>query len=162
MVLELKVPHGTSLEALADVAPVFCSYIISFVYVAIYWNNHHHMLHAAHKVTGGVLWNNMHLLFWLSLIPFVTGWMGENHFEALPVAVYGFVLMMAGIAYYFLAHCLAAVHGKNSTIAQALGRDKKGIISVVTYAIGIPLCFINSWIGFGLYATVAAMWFIPD
>jgi len=162
MVLELKVPHGTDLNALKPLLPVFISYILSFLYIGIYWNNHHHMLHAAHKVTGAILWNNMHLLFWLSLVPFVTGWMGENHFAALPVAVYGFILLMAGVAYYFLAHCLAGVHGKDSTIAKALGRDRKGIISVVIYAIGIPLCFVNAWIGFALYACVAGIWFIPD
>jgi uncharacterized membrane protein len=162
MVLELKVPHGTDWAALKPLLPVFISYVLSFIYIGIYWNNHHHMLHATNKVTGSILWNNLHLLFWLSLVPFVTGWMGENHFAALPVALYGFVLLMAGVAYYFLAHCLAGVHGKDSTIAQALGRDKKGIASVVIYAIGIPLCFVNPWIGFGLYTIVAGIWFIPD
>jgi uncharacterized membrane protein len=162
MVLELKIPHGTDFTALKPLLPVFISYVLSFLYIGIYWNNHHHMLHAAHKVTGGILWNNMHLLFWLSLVPFVTGWMGENNFASLPVALYGFVLLMAGVAYYFLAHCLAGVHGKDSTIAQAIGRDKKGIASVVLYAIGIPLCFVNPWIGFGIYAVVACIWFIPD
>jgi uncharacterized membrane protein len=162
MVLELKIPHGSDFTALKPLIPAFISYVLSFVYIGIYWNNHHHMLHAAHKVTGGVMWTNMHLLFWLSLVPFVTGWMGENHFAALPVAVYGFVLLMAGVAYYFLAHCLAGVHGKESTLAQALGKDWKGILSVIVYAIGIPLCFVDPWIGFALYAIVAGVWFIPD
>jgi uncharacterized membrane protein len=162
MVLELKIPHGANIASLEPLLPKFVSYILSFLYIGIYWNNHHHMMHAVNKVTGAVLWTNMHLLFWLSLVPFVTGWMGENHFAALPVAVYGFVLLMAGVAYYFLAHCLAGVHGKDSTIARALGKDWKGILSVVVYAIGIIVSFANSWIGFGLYAIVAGVWFIPD
>jgi uncharacterized membrane protein len=162
MVLEMKIPHGKELSDLKPLAPVFTSYVLSFLYIGIYWNNHHHMMHAADKVTGSILWTNIHLLFWLSLVPFVTGWMGENNFATWPVAVYGFVLMMAGVAYYFLAHALANAHGKNSTIAQALGRDKKGIASVILYALGIGLTFVNAWIGFAVYTVVAGIWFIPD
>ena len=162
MVLEMKVPHGSSLSDLKPVLPVFISYILSFVNIGIYWNNHHHMMHAARLVNGTVLWTNIHLLFWLSLIPFVTGWMGENNFTTLPVALYGVVLLMAGVAYYFLAHCLADLHGKDSTLAKALGDDRKGKISVIIYAIAIGLCFLNPLIAFGLYVLVAAIWFIPD
>jgi uncharacterized membrane protein len=162
MVLEIKVPHGSSLLSLKPLLPVFLSYILSFINIGIYWNNHHHMMHAAHKVSGGVLWTNAHLLFWLSLIPFTSGWMGENHFATWPVVFYGLVLMLAGIAYYFLAHCLIDVHGKDSDFAKAIGRDRKGIISVLIYALGIGLSFINPFIGFGLYVLVAAIWFVPD
>src|SRR5215216_4864863 len=140
MVLEMKVPHGDTLSSLQPLWPVFLSYILSFIYIGIYWNNHHHMIHAAHRVNGAVLWTNMHLLFWLSLTPFVTGWMGENNFTTWPVVLYGFVLLMAAIAYYFLAHCLATLHGKDSVIASALGRDRKGKISVFIYAAAIGLC----------------------
>lgn len=162
MVLEMKVPHGDSLEALKPTLPVFISYILSFVYIGIYWNNHHHMMHAVHKVNGTVLWTNIHLLFWLSLVPFATAWMGENHFTKWPVVLYGFVLMMAGIAYYFLAHCLAGIHGKDSTLAEALGKDWKGISSVVIYIVGIGLSFVNPMLGLSAYVLVACMWFIPD
>ena len=162
MVLEMKVPHGDSLESLKPLLPVFVSYILSFIYIGIYWNNHHHMLHAAKHVNGKTLWANIHLLFWLSLVPFVTGWMGENNFAIWPVAVYGMVLLMAAVAYYFLAHSLAALHGKNSTLAEAFGRDWKGIISVIIYAVGIGLSFINPWLGFTMYILVAGIWFIPD
>ncbi len=162
MVLEMKVPHGDSLEALKPTLPVFISYILSFVYIGIYWNNHHHMMHAVHKVSGTVLWTNIHLLFWLSLVPFATAWMGENHFTKWPVVLYGFVLMMAGIAYYFLAHCLAGIHGKDSTLAEALGKDWKGISSVVIYIVGIGLSFVNPMLGLSAYVLVACMWFIPD
>jgi len=162
MVLEMKVPHGDSLASLKPLLPVFLSYILSFVYIGIYWNNHHHMLHVTRQVNGKALWANMHLLFWLSLVPFVTGWMGENNFAKLPVTVYGFVLMMAGVAYYILAHTLAGLHGKDSTLAVALGKDRKGILSVVLYAIGIGLCFINPWLGFFIYVCVAVIWFVPD
>ena len=162
MVLEMKVPHGASLESLKPLLPVFLSYILSFINIAIYWNNHHHMMHAVKHVNGSVLWANVHLLFWLSLFPFVTGWMGENNFDTWPVALYGMVSFMAGVAYYLLAHCLAALHGKDSTLAVALGSDRKGILSVVIYAIGIGLSFINPWWGLALYFVVAAMWFIPD
>jgi uncharacterized membrane protein len=162
MVLELKVPHGDSFADIKPLLPVFLSYVLSFIYVAIYWNNHHHMLQAAEIVNGSVLWANAHLLFWLSLIPFASGWMGENHFASLPVAVYGFILTMAGIAYYFLAHCLIDLHGKNSTLAIAIGKDKKGIASVIIYPIGMALAFYNHWLGFAAYVCVAAIWFIPD
>jgi uncharacterized membrane protein len=162
MVLEMKVPHGYSWADLGPVLPVFLSYILSFVNVGIYWNNHHHMLHAAKIVNGAVLWANTYLLFWLSLIPFVSGWMGENHFATLPVALYGFVLLMAGVAYYLLAHCLIDLHGKKSTLAIAIGNDKKGIASVIIYTIGIGFSFINQWLGFAMYVVVAIMWFIPD
>ncbi len=162
MVLELKVPEEPTFEAVLAVLPLFAAYLLAFVYVAIYWNNHHHMMHAAHQVNGKVLWYNIHLLFWLSLVPFVTSWMGENHFTTWPVALYGFVLLMAGIAYYFLAHSLVSHHGKESTFAQALGGDRKGKISVVAYIIGISLSFIHPYIGFAIYVLVAALWFIPD
>jgi TMEM175 potassium channel family protein len=162
MVLEMKVPHGTDLEALAPIVPVFVTYVLSFVYVAIYWNNHHHLMHTVQHVNGAVLWANMHLLFWLSLVPFVTGWMSENHYEALPVALYGGVLVCAGIAYDLLAHCLVSTHGPDSAIARSLGADYKGKISVVIYAVAIPLAFVRWWIAFGLYVLVAALWFVPD
>lgn len=162
MVLEMKVPHGNSLEDLKPIIPVLISYVLSFVYIGIYWNNHHHMLHAAHKVTGSVLWFNIHLLFWLSLVPFATAWMGENHFSTWPVVLYGFILFMASIAYYFLAHCLSGVHGKESALAQAIGRDRKGVLSSVIYLLGIGFSFVHPYIGFALYVVVACIWFIPD
>ena len=162
MVLELKVPHHDGIISLKPIIPVFLSYVLSFVYIGIYWNNHHHMFHAASHVNGTILWANIHLLFWLSLVPFVTGWMGENHFTTIPVALYGFVLFMAGMAYYLLAHCLASLHGKESTLSVALGKDWKGILSVIIYAVGIAICFFNSWISLALYTVVAAIWFIPD
>ena len=162
MVLELKVPHGDTLSSLKPLIPVFISYVLSFVTIGIYWNNHHHMLHAAKQVNGPVLWTNAHLLFWLSLVPFVTAWMGENHFATWPVALYGFVSMMSGVAYYFLAHCLTDLHGKNSSFSRALGSDFKGKISVVLYMVGIALSFIHPYIGFASYVLVVALWFIPD
>ena len=163
MVLEMKVPHANTPEALKPLLPVFISYVLSFIYIGIYWNNHHHLMHVVHKVTGAVLWSNIHLLFWLSLVPFATAWMGENHFSKWPVILYGFILMMAGVAYYILAHCLTAVHGKDSTLAKAIGKDKKGIISVILYIAGIACSlFIHPWIGFSIYVVVAAIWFIPD
>jgi len=162
MVLEMKVPHGSHLAALKPLLPVFISYVLSFIYLGIYWNNHHHLMHIVHKVTGAVLWSNIHLLFWLSLIPFTTAWMGENNFSFWPVVLYGVVLLMAAVAYYILAHCLTNVHGKDSALAQALGKDRKGIISIILYALGIGFSFINSWIGFSLYVAVAVIWFIPD
>lgn len=162
MVLELKVPHGSSLEDLKPLLPVFFSYVLSFIYLGIYWNNHHHMLHTIHKVNGKILWANMHLLFWLSLTPFTTAWMGENYFKTWTVALYGFVLMMAGLAYYILAKSLVHAHGKESLIAQALGKDWKGLLSIVLYIAGIGLTFINPWIGFSIYILVAIMWIIPD
>jgi uncharacterized membrane protein len=162
MVLELKVPHGAELDVLRPLIPVFISYVLSFVFIGIYWNNHHHMLHAAGKVNGPILWANLHLLFWLSLIPFVTGWMGENHFAALPVALYGAVLLMAGLAYFVLARALAAHHGRDSKLATAIGKDTKGKASVVIYAAAVPLSFVNPWIAFAMYVVVAIIWFIPD
>ena len=162
MVLEMKVPHGTALADLRPLLPVFFSYALSFIYIGIYWNNHHHMLHLVHKVNGSILWANLHLLFWLSLIPFVTGWVGENHFAAGPVALYGTVLFMAGLAYFLLAHCLMAHHGRDSALALALGRDYKGKVSVLIYAVAIALSFVNSWLAFALYIAVACMWLLPD
>jgi uncharacterized membrane protein len=162
MVLELKVPHGDDLSVLSELLPVFVSYILSFIYIGIYWNNHHHMLHIVHKVNGPILWANMHLLFWLSLVPFVTGWMGENHFTALPVALYGINLLMAAIAYFILSHALIRHHGKDSKLARAFGADLKGMISPTIYAIAIPLSFVNPWVAFSLYVLVAAIWVVPD
>jgi uncharacterized membrane protein len=162
MVLELKVPHGASFNDLLPVLPVLGSYILSFIYVGIYWNNHHHMFHMVHKVGGGVLWANLHLLFWLSLIPFVTAWMGENHFQTIPVAAYGTVLLMSAIAYTILARRLTAHHRENAELAEAIGADRKGWISVALYVAGIPLSFVQPWLGFGAYIAVAIMWLIPD
>jgi uncharacterized membrane protein len=162
MVLEMKVPHGEDLAALRPLLPVFLSYVLSFVYVGIYWNNHHHMLHATHRVSGGVLWANLHLLFWLSLFPFITGWMGENHFAPLPTAAYGFVLMMAGIAYLILARAIIAAEGRDSLLAKAIGTDRKGKASIVLYAAAIPLAFASQWIAQGIYVAVALMWLVPD
>ena len=162
MVLELKVPHGDELSSIEPLVPVFLSYVLSFINIGIYWNNHHHMMHAAKHINGKVLWANMHLLFWLSLIPFTTAWMGENHFTTWPVALYGVVLFMAGMAYYILAHSLVSIHGKESTLGSAIGRDRKGLISVVIYLVAIGIAFVNAWISCGLYALVAALWFIPD
>jgi uncharacterized membrane protein len=162
MVLELKIPHGADLEALKPMIPVFISYVFSFVFVGIYWNNHHHTLHAVEKVNGKILWANMHLLFWLSLIPFVTNWMGENEFAARPVAVYGFVLLMCAVAYTMLVLALIDHHGAESTLAKAIGSDVKGKISLLFYVIAIPMAFFNNWIALGLYASVAIIWFIPD
>ena len=162
MVLEMKVPHGSNLDALQPLLPVFISYVLSFIYIGIYWNNHHHLLQAVNRVSGSALWANVHLLFWLSLGPFATAWMGENHFSLWPVVLYGFILFMAGIAYYILAHCLTGIHGRDSELARALGKDVKGILSVVLYLIGIGLAFINPWLGFSIYSVVAAIWFIPD
>ena len=162
MVLELKVPHGADLRDLLPVLPVFLSYVLSFVYIGIYWNNHHHMLHAVHKVNGRILWANLHLLLWLSLIPFATGWMGENHFLTLPVALYGAVLFMAGFAYYLLARALISHHGADSVIAQAMGRDFKGKLSLLIYALAVLLAFVHAAIALLLYVAVAIMWFIPD
>ena len=162
MVLEMKVPHGTNMTALAELAPVFLSYILSFIYVGIYWNNHHHMLHVTHRINGSVLWANLHLLFWLSLFPFATGWMGENHFAALPTALYGAVLLMAGLAYLFLERAIIACNGKDSALGKAIGRDHAGKISAVAYAASIPLAFFNQWISDVIFVLVAAMWFVPD
>jgi len=162
MVLEMKVPHGADWATLAELAPVFFSYVLSFIYVGIYWNNHHHMLHTVKHVSGGVLWANLHLLFWLSLFPFVTGWMGENHFAPLPTALYGGVLMMAGTAYWILVRAIIATEGKDSLLARAIGKDFKGNISVVVYAVAIPLAFSLGWVSQLLYVAVALMWLVPD
>ncbi|WP_339810725.1 TMEM175 family protein [uncultured Imperialibacter sp.] len=162
MVLEMKVPHGTSFASLKPLFPVFLSYILSFVYLGIYWNNHHHLLHAARVVSGGVLWANLHLLFWLSLVPFVTGWMGENHFAPVPVALYGFVLLMAAVSYFILQIKIIKANGKDSVLAKALGSDAKGKASPVLYIIAIGCSFINEWIACGIYGLVALMWLIPD
>lgn len=162
MVLELKIPHEASWRALVPLAPVFLSYLLSFVFLGIYWSNHHHLLQAVKHVDGRVLWANLHLLFWLSLIPFVTGWMGENRFAAWPVAAYGGVLLFAAIAYFILAHALVSLHGSGSVIAVALGRDFKGKISMVIYLVAIPLAFVRSWLACTLYVLVAIMWLVPD
>lgn len=162
MVLELKVPHESSPAALTPLAPVFSSYVMSFVFLGIYWSNHHHLLHAVKHVDGRVLWANLHLLFWLSLVPFVTAWMGENHFGSWPVALYGTVLLLAAIAYFILAHALISLHGRDSVLATALGADFKGKISIVIYAVAIPLAIVRWWLGFGLYVLVSIMWLIPD
>ena len=162
MVLELKTPHEAGWRALVPLAPVFLSYVLSFIYLGIYWNNHHHLLQAVKHVDGRVLWANLHLLFWLSLVPFVTGWMGENHFAAWPVALYGAVLLFAAIAYFILAHVLVSLHGRTSVIGVALGRDFKGKVSMVIYLAAIPLAFYRSWMAFALYMSVAAMWLVPD
>jgi uncharacterized membrane protein len=162
MVLELKVPHGADLAALRPLVPVFLSYVLSFIFVGIYWSNHHHLLHAVGHVNGRVLWANLHLLFWLSLIPFVTGWMGENHFAAWPVAAYGVVLLCAAVAYYVLTRVLISYHGSDSALAKALGKDFKGKVSVVFNAAAIPLSFVNPWLACALYVLVAVMWLIPD
>ncbi|CAM3348395.1 TMEM175 family protein [Aequorivita lipolytica] len=159
MVLELKVPEGTDLAALKSVLPVFLSYILSFIYVGIYWNNHHHMMHAVQKINGGILWANLHLLFWLSLIPFVTGWIGENHFSELPMALYGAVLLMAASAFFILQNRILAVQGKDSLLAKALGNDLKGKASPIIYIIA---SFYNPWIAGVLYIMVALIWLIPD
>jgi uncharacterized membrane protein len=162
MVLEMKVPRGADLVALRPLIPVFLSYVLSFMFLGIYWNNHHHLLQAIQHVDGRILWANLHLLFWLSLTPFVTGWMGENHFAAWPVALYGMVLLLAGFAYSILTRALIARHGRDSALATALGRDFKGKASLVFYAVAIPLAFVNSWCAGALYVLVAVMWLIPD
>ena len=162
MVLELKVPHGDDLTALAPLLPVFLSYLLSFVYVGIYWNNHHHMLHATRSISGGVLWANLHLLFWLSLVPFVTGWMGENHFSAAPTALYGVVLLMSAIAYMILQGTILRAQGKGSILAAALGSDWKGKLSPVLYLVAIPSAFVAEWIADALYVLVALIWLVPD
>jgi uncharacterized membrane protein len=162
MVLELKVPHGADWETLSRLLPVFLSYVLSFIYVGIYWSNHHHMLHTVTHVGGGVLWANLHLLFWLSLLPFVTGWMGENHFAPLPTALYGGVLFMAAIAYWILAHAIIAHEGNASLLAKAIGSDVKGKMSVLVYALAVPLSFVSVWIAIAGYAATALWWLVPD
>ena len=162
MVLELKVPHASTLAELKPLLPVFLSYVLSFIYVGIYWNNHHHMFHSTKYISGGILWANLHLLFWLSLFPFTTGWMGENHLAPTPTAVYGFVLLMAAIAYYVLQSAIIAQQGPNSILAAAVGKDRKGKLSPVCYLAAIPLAFVSSWLASGLYVFVALMWLVPD
>ena len=162
MVLELKLPHEANLDALLPLAPIFVSYLLSFVFLGIYWSNHHHLVQAVKHVDGRVLWANLHLLFWLSLTPFVTGWMGENRFAAWPVALYGTVLLFAAIAYFILARALISLHGTDSVLATALGRDFKGKISMVIYLAAIPLAFVKSWFACALYVLVAVMWLVPD
>ncbi len=162
MVLELKIPHEANLAALRPLVPVFLSYVLSFIYLAIYWSNHHHLLQAVRHINGKTLWANLHLLFWLSLFPFVTGWAGENYFAAVPSAFYGGVLLLAAIAYFILTRILIASHGKDSPLGTAIGEDFKGKVSIVTYALAIPLSFLNSWLACLLYVLVAGMWLIPD
>jgi len=162
MVLELKVPRGQTVDVLLPLIPVLLSYVLSFVYLGIYWNNHHHMLHASHKVTGAILWANLHLLFWLSLVPFITGWMGSNHFAPVPAALYGVVMLMAAIAYYILQQMIIASQGPNSVLKKAIGRDWKGKVSPGLYAIAIPAAFLSSWVSLGLYVGVALIWLVPD
>lgn len=162
MVLELKIPHGSAMEDLATLWPVFLSYVLSFIYVAIYWNNHHHLLHTVHHVSGAIMWSNMNLLFWLSLFPFATGWMGENHFAVLPVAVYGALLRLAAVSYGLLVRVIIAAHGDDSVLAKATGADWKTKISMTAYALGVGLAFVSPWISCALYAAVAMMWLVPD
>jgi len=162
MVLELKIPHGADWQSLRNLAPKFISYVISFVYIAIYWNNHHHLLHTVKHITGSVLWTNIHLLFWLSLVPFVTAWAGENHFAELPVAVYSFVMLMAGVAYFILSKSLIKVSGKDSLLSKAVGRDVKGLISVIGYAVGVPLAFVFRIGTILIIIAIALLWLIPD
>jgi uncharacterized membrane protein len=162
MVLEMKSPHGSNVAALGPLVPVFLTYVLSFVYVGIYWNNHHHLLHAAQHVEGGVLWANLHLLFWLSLIPFATAWMGENEFAAWPVALYGAVLLLAAIAYVVLTKMLVVHHGGGSKLATSIGNDKKGKVSAFVYAVAMPLAFVRPWISCACYALVAVLWLVPD
>lgn len=163
MVLELKVPHGADWQSLQPLLPVFLSYVLSFVYLSIYWNNHHHMLHTVEHVSGTILWANLHLLFWLSLVPFVTGWMGENHFAALPTALYGVLMLMASVAYLILQRCIISAHGgMDSLLARAVEKDRKGKVSQLLYVIAIPLAFWNHWLSDLLYVLVAVIWLIPD
>jgi uncharacterized membrane protein len=162
MVLELKVPLGDDLDALLPMTPVFLSYVLSFIYVGIYWNNHHHLLHTVRQVSGGVLWANLHLLFWLSLFPITTAWMGARHFASLPSAVYGFVLLMAAVAYYLLQRCIIATHGTNSTLARAVGRDLKGKLSPLFYLLGMGASFVRPTLAQAFYVAVALVWLVPD
>jgi len=162
MVLELKVPHGDSWTVLLPVSSVFLTYVLSFVYVGIYWNNHHHMLHTLERVTGGILWANLNLLFWLSLFPFVTGWMGENHFAAVPAALYGAVLLAAALAYWILQRAIIHSQGVESKLAKAVGEDWKGKLSPVLYALGVGFAFFWHWVSLGIYVVVALMWLVPD
>ena len=162
MILELKIPEGTDLQALRPLVPIFLTYVLSFVFVGIYWNNHHHMLHATERVNGAVLWANLHLLFWLSLMPFVTGWMGENRFAPLPTAVYGVVQLCAAIAYTILQTAIIRLEGPHSKLAVAVQKDVKGKLSVAMWFVAIPLAFVQTWIAIGLYIAVACIWLVPD
>jgi uncharacterized membrane protein len=162
MVLELKVPHGADWAAIKPLLPVFLSYVLSFIYVGIYWNNHHHLIKACRRINGGIMWANLHLLFWLSLLPFVTGWAGENHFTPLPTALYGAVLLLSGIAYFILQSCILVEQGRDSKLAASLGKDWKGKLSPMLYAIAIGLAFVQPWIAASIYIVVAVMWLIPD
>jgi len=162
MVLELRVPHRATAHALRPLVPVFLCYVLSFVNLGIYWNNHHHLLAATKRITGGVLWANMDLLFWLSLFPFFTGWMGENHFDPLPTAAYGCILLLAAIAYFILTKVIVAAQEPGSSLEEAIGRDVKGKISPAIYAIAIPIAFVNQWVSVGLYVVVSLMWLVPD
>ena len=162
MVLELQPPHEPSWEALRPLVPIFMSYVMSFVFVGIYWNNHHHLLQATQRVSGRVLWANLHLLFWLSLIPFATSWMGETSFGAWPVATYGTVLFLAAVAYFILTHALIAIHPKDSVLVTAIGNDFKETISAILLLVSIPLAFVNSWLACGIFVVIAAIWFVPD
>jgi len=162
MVLELKVPHGESWVAVSPLVPVLLTYVLSFVFLGIYWNNHHHMLQATERVNGAILWANLHLLFWLSLVPFVTGWMGENHFAPLPTAIYGIVLLCAAISYTILQTVILRLHGPHSKLAAAVTNDVKGKLSLVLYLVAIPLAFVSSWLAGVLYVLVAVMWLVPD
>lgn len=162
MVLELKIPHGSGFDVLIAMSPSFLSYVLSFVYVGIYWNNHHHLLHAAGKVSGKVLWSNLNLLFWLSLFPFTTAWMGTNHFEPLPTAVYGFVLFMAAVSYHLLQRCIMATDGCSSVLRKAIGSDWKGKLSPVLYLLAIGLSFVVHWTAQAIYVGVALLWLVPD
>lgn len=162
MVLELKIPHGADWQALDPLLPAFLAYVLSFIFLGIYWNNHHHLFHACSRVTAGIMWANIHLLFWLSLIPFATGWMGENHNAPLPTAFYGGILLLAGIAYVILTRAIIASQGEQSLLKRAIGYDRKGWISLVLYGLAIVFAFIQQWVSDGLYVTVALMWLIPD
>lgn len=162
MVLEIKVPHGNDFNALKPLIPVVVSYVLSFIYLGIYWNNHHHMMHTVKRVSGAILWANLHLLFWLSLVPFVTGWIGENHFDPIPMALYGIVLLMAAIAYFILQAQIIKTQGKNSLLEKAIGNDLKGKISPIIYSVAILSNFLSQWISGSLYVLVALMWLIPD
>ncbi|MDI1353312.1 MAG: TMEM175 family protein [bacterium] len=162
MVLELKTPLGSSFSALGHLIPVFVSYILSFIYIGIYWNNHHHLVTTIEKVSGGILWANLHLLFWLSLVPFVTAWMGQNQFASETLALYGFVMLMAAVSYFILQSLILKQHGPNSALAKALGSDLKGKVSLLLYLIAIPSAFISHWISGGIYVFIALMWLVPD
>ena len=162
MVLELPTPEGTTWSALVPVAPVLLTYVLSFVYLGIYWSNHHHLLHTAQRINGRVLWANLHLLCWLSLVPFVTGWMGHNHFAPVPTAVYGMIMLLAALAYWVLQHTILVQQGPKSLLAKAIGRDLKGKSSPLMYALAIPLAFVNQWFAYALYVAVALIWLVPD